>query len=59
MPIAEKHSTVSLTLWVVAGLVVLAIIVAGVLGRLFLKRGPREPSVVRLINGPRRAWWTP
>ena len=49
MPIAAKHSTLSLTLWIIAGLVVLAI-VAGVLGRLFIKRGLREPFIVRLIN---------
>ncbi|MGI8678230.1 MAG: hypothetical protein ACR2LX_05995 [Jatrophihabitans sp.] len=45
-----KHSALALTLEVIAGLVVLAI-VAAVLGRLLIRRGLREPFVVRLING--------
>jgi hypothetical protein len=49
MPLAAQHSTLTITLWVVGGLVVLSII-AGVLGRLFIQRGLREPFVVRLIN---------
>jgi hypothetical protein len=49
MPVAANHSALVLTLWIVAAVIVLAI-VAGVLGRLFLQRGLREPFVVRLIN---------
>lgn len=49
MPLAAQHSTLTITLWVAGGLIVLSII-AGVLGRLFIKRGLREPFVVRLIN---------
>jgi hypothetical protein len=49
MPIAAQHSTTTVTLWIIGALVVLSI-VAGVLGRLFIKRGLREPFVVRLIN---------
>lgn len=49
MPLAAQHSTLTITLWVAGGLIVLSII-AGLLGRLFIKRGLREPFVVRLIN---------
>ena len=45
-PLAAAHSTLTITLWIVGALVVLAI-VAGYLGRLFIKRGLREPFVVR------------
>jgi hypothetical protein len=48
-PLAAAHSTTTITLWIVGALVVLAV-VAGYLGRLFIKRGLREPFVVRLIN---------
>lgn len=48
MPLALSHP-VSLTLWVLAGLVGLAVL-AGLLGRWLFKRGIREPLVVRLIN---------
>ncbi|HEV7204759.1 MAG TPA: hypothetical protein VGN18_09110 [Jatrophihabitans sp.] len=47
--LAAAHSTLTITLWIVGALVVLAVI-AGYLGRLFLRRGLREPFVVRLIN---------
>jgi hypothetical protein len=43
------HSTTGWVLWVVGALVVLAVI-AGVLGRLFVKRGLKKPVVVRFIN---------
>lgn len=49
MTYAVKHHALSLTLWIVAGLVVLAI-VAAVVGRMLIRRGIREPFVVRLIN---------
>lgn len=49
MTLAAKHHALSLTLWIVAGLVVLAI-VAAVVGRMLIRRGIREPFVVRLIN---------
>lgn len=49
MSIAFKHPTLALTLWIVAGLVVLAVVAAFV-GRSLLRRGIREPFVVRLIN---------
>jgi hypothetical protein len=48
MPLAEQ-STVSLTLWIILGLIVLAI-VAGLLGRYFVKRGIREPFLVKFVN---------
>jgi hypothetical protein len=47
-PIAASH-VLTLSLWIALGAIVLAI-VAGVLGRLLIKRGLREPFVVRLIN---------
>ena len=49
MPLAAKHSTLTLTLWFVAALVLLAVL-AGVVGRYLIRRGLREPLVVRLIN---------
>lgn len=49
MHLAYKHSALALTLWIVAGLVVLAII-AALVGRALIQRGVREPFVVRLIN---------
>ena len=39
----------SLTFWIVGGVVVLAVL-AAVLGRFLIRRGIREPFVVRLIN---------
>ena len=44
-----RLSTTSVVLIVVAGLLVLAVI-AGLIGRLLVRRGLREPLVVRLIN---------
>jgi hypothetical protein len=49
MPFAAKVSVVTLTLWIVVGAVVLAV-VAAVIGRWLIRRGVREPFVVRLIN---------
>ena len=49
MPVAASHSPLTLTLWIVGGLIALSI-VAGFLSRWLLRRGLREPFVVRLIN---------
>ena len=49
MPDAAQHSTLTIALWVGGALVVLSI-VAGVLGRVLIKRGLRKPFIVRLIN---------
>ena len=49
MPDAAKHDALTLTLWIVLGVVVVAVL-AGLLGRLLLRRGLREPHVVRMIN---------
>jgi len=49
MPAAASHSVLALTLWIVAGAVVLAI-VAGFVGQWLIRRGLREPFVVRMIN---------
>ncbi len=49
MPLAAKHTTLTLTLWIVAGLVLLSVL-AAVVGRYLIRRGLREPFVVRLIN---------
>lgn len=46
---AASHSVLTLSLWIAAGAVVLAII-AAFLGRWLLRRGLREPFIVRLIN---------
>ncbi len=48
MPLAEQ-SPAALTLWSLLGLVVLAVI-AALVGRFLIKRGIREPFVVRFIN---------
>jgi hypothetical protein len=47
-PLAAS-SVVGITVWVIVGLIGLSL-VAGFLGRLLVKRGLREPFVVRLIN---------
>jgi hypothetical protein len=46
---SRRMSTSSLLLIIIGGLVVLAV-VAGLVGRFLVKRGLREPFVVRLIN---------
>ena len=46
---AAKHSLLTLTLWIVAGLVGVAIVTA-LLSRWLIRRGLREPFVVRMIN---------
>lgn len=49
MPVAAKHSALAISLWILAGLIVLAVL-AAVVGRLLIRRGLREPFVVRWIN---------
>jgi hypothetical protein len=49
VPVAAKHGVLFWTGWSVLGLVVLAIL-AAIVGRYLIKRGLREPFVVRLIN---------
>jgi hypothetical protein len=49
MPVAAKHNYLELSLLVVGGLILLAII-ALLVGRWLIRRGIREPWVVRLIN---------
>ncbi|HET6878363.1 MAG TPA: hypothetical protein VFH38_12595 [Jatrophihabitans sp.] len=49
MPAAQSLSVLALSLWILAGVVALAI-VAALLGRAFLRRGLREPFIVRTIN---------
>ncbi len=49
MSLAAGSSTLSLTLWIVGIAVVLAII-AALVGRYLIKRGKREPLIVRAIN---------
>jgi hypothetical protein len=49
MPIAAAHSTLALTLWIVGGLIVVAV-VAALIGRSLVRRGLREPLLVRVIN---------
>jgi len=46
---AAEHSVLALSLWIAGGVVVLAILAAFV-GRALLRRGLREPFIVRLIN---------
>ena len=50
MPLAAHHSVLTITLWsVVGGLVVLAV-AAALLRRALIRRGMREPLIVRMIN---------
>ena len=49
MPVAAHHSTLVVTLWVAGALVALAV-AAAFYGRVLVRRGIREPWVVRLIN---------
>lgn len=49
MPVAAAPSLLTVTLWIVLGLIVLAVI-AGIIGRVLVRRGLREPLVVGLIN---------
>jgi hypothetical protein len=46
---AAAHSVLALSLWIAAGAVVLAVL-AAFAGRALLRRGLREPFIVRLIN---------
>jgi hypothetical protein len=43
------HSAAAVTVWIAGGVLVLAV-VAGFVGRALLRRGLREPWVVRMIN---------
>ena len=52
MPVAASPSVLEITLIVVIGVLVLAV-VAALLGRIFLRRGLREPIVLRVINHAR------
>jgi hypothetical protein len=47
--VAASNHVVAIAVWVVVGLIALAI-VAAVVGRFLVKRGLREPIVVRMIN---------
>jgi hypothetical protein len=47
--LAAASSPAAIAVWVIAGLIVLAIF-AGLAGRFLVRRGLREPIVVRLIN---------
>lgn len=49
MPLAAHHSILVISLWIAGGVVALAI-VAALLGRMFMRRGLREPVVLRVIN---------
>lgn len=49
MAVAASYSALTLTLWIAAGALVLAVL-AAYIGRALLRRGLREPFVVRLIN---------
>jgi hypothetical protein len=49
MPIAANHPALTITLWILAGLIVVAIL-AAVIGHYLIRRGLREPFVVRMIN---------
>ncbi len=49
MTTAARLSATAWTLWIIGGVVVLAVI-AAFLGRWLIKRGLREPFVVRFIN---------
>jgi hypothetical protein len=49
MAVASSQSVLVLTLWIALGAVVLAVLAAWV-GRALIRRGLREPFIVRLIN---------
>ncbi len=49
MPLAVKHPVLDTALWIIVGLVVLAVL-AVIVRTVLVKRGIREPFVVRLIN---------
>ena len=49
MEVAAQHSVLAVTMWVALGLAALAVVTA-VVGRWLIRRGFREPFVVRLIN---------
>lgn len=49
MPLAAEDRTLTLTWWIVAGVVGFLVVVA-LIGRFLVRRGLREPFVVRMIN---------
>jgi hypothetical protein len=49
MTVAAKHHALALSLWIAAGILVL-LVLAALVRRVFVKRGLREPFVVRLIT---------
>jgi hypothetical protein len=49
MSIAAKHSTLALTGWILLAVVGVAVL-AALIGRFLIRRGLREPLVVRMIN---------
>jgi hypothetical protein len=49
MTVAAKHSALALTGWILLGVVGVAVL-AALIGRFLIRRGLREPLVVRLIN---------
>ncbi len=49
MPLAAQYSVLRIALWIILGLVVLAVL-AGLLGRWLIKRGIHAPFVVRFVN---------
>lgn len=49
MAVAANHHVLATTLWVIVGIVAIAV-VAGIVGKVLVSRGLREPFVVRLIN---------
>lgn len=49
MPVAIKQETLTLTIWIVVSAVAVSV-VAGLIGRHFVRRGRKEPLIVRMIN---------
>ena len=49
MAVAGSYSVLTLSLWIAGGVIVLAVL-AAYAGRALIRRGLREPFVVRLIN---------
>jgi hypothetical protein len=49
MPVAATDNVIAIAVWVLVAIVALAIL-AGIVGKLLIRRGLREPFVVRMIN---------
>lgn len=49
MPVAATDNVIVIAVWVLVAIVALAIL-AGIVGKLLIRRGLREPFVVRMIN---------